>query len=165
MKYSSLIVLGAVLAATSSAAAQSDFKAAMQAMIPKVEKAFETKNMAYFEAIAAPDFVDKSMGQTLNRKQAMAEMKMQVNMTQSMKMHMKLVSAQASGSTGHAVLTGSASFTMKPGKDGKAHTMTTQFTEHQTWVRSGSGWKLKVLDEAMSNTKMDGKAMPKGAGG
>jgi len=164
MKHLSVLAFGMLLAASGSAA-QSDFKTFIKAMVPKVEKAFATKDYGFFDSVAAPDYVNKEMGQTLNRKQAMDEMKVSMAMTKSMKINLNLVSADASGGTGHAVLTGSASFVSKPDKSGKSHVMSAQFTEHQTWVRTGSKWKLKVQEDTFSNMTQDGKPMKPGKGG
>lgn len=165
MKLLSVVILGSLAAANGSAAGPSDFKAFMKAMVPKIQKAFATKDVAFFDSIAAPDFVDKSLGQTLGRRQAMKEMKAEMGSVKSMKLDMKLVSAEASGGIGRAVTAGNATFTTKPGKGGKSHVMSMRFIERQTWVRSGSTWKLKVLDETMSDGKMDGKPMRQGGAG
>jgi len=165
MKLVLAMAMGALTLGVASAKSNSDFNSFMKAMVPKVEKAFTSKDAAFFDSISSADFVDISMGQKLNQKQAMDEMKTSFKATKSMKMTMKLMNTKVSGNTGTAVVSGTATFAMPPGKDGKAHVMAMNFTENQTWVRTGSTWKLKVLEEKMNGGTMDGKPMPKGPGG
>ena len=103
----------------------------------------------------------------IKRSDAMMQMKSQFAMSQSMRTHFTLVSAKASGDTGVATVSGAATITMKPGKDGKAHTVSIQMQEKETWIKSGGGWKIKMLEviKPPQVTAMDGRPMSMGGPG
>ncbi len=137
----------------------SEFKAFMMKMLPRVDKAIETKNYKFFEAISAPDFTETDMGKTFNRKQAMAQMKQEMSTVKSSTCKFKLLSSNVSGNVGNANTFGSMTMVIKPMKKGdKNHTMHMDVWMKETWVKSGNGWKIQHLEEAKpSKVTRDGK--------
>lgn len=163
MKRTTITVLAATAAFASAFAgsADSDFKAFLQQELPKAEKAFNTKDIGYFERMSTSDFTEKEMGKTYNKAQSIAEMKSMASMTKTMKCKFKVLSAKTSGNTGIAMVSGHMECTTGPMSKGdkKNHSMVMDMWEKQTWVRDGKGWKMKGLEETKPmKLIMDGKS-------
>ena len=61
----SVLAATAILSACAlSFDANSDFKKFTASILPKVEKAFNTKDVSYFKSISTADFSETRMGQT-----------------------------------------------------------------------------------------------------
>jgi hypothetical protein len=156
------IVLGAAMCASAFAGdANADFAKFAKEMAPRAKRAFEAKNVKFFESTAAPDFVDKMMGQPMTRKQSMAEMKRMFDESKSIKADLKVLSTKASGNTGVAMTFGHMTIITKPTKqDPKSHKLVMDMWLKETWVRSGKTWKMKMIETAKPmKMMMDGKPM------
>ncbi len=138
----------------------SEFKKFMAATLPKAKKAFNSKDLKFFETTAAPDFVEKSMGKTVNRQQSMANMKQMFAGAKSMNCWFELQSASAKGGVGIAMTHSRMTAIMNPMKKGdkKTHAMKGEGWTKMTWVKMGKTWKLKMIEDAKpSKMTMDGK--------
>ncbi len=152
-----------ILASTSlgisafAADTSAQFRSYLNGMLPKLTKAFDTMDPKFFKAISAPDFTETVGGKTYTKEQAMQQMVQQFAMTKSMKCHFRILSAKASGNTGIAMTAGHFTSVLKPGQDGKTHTLMMDMWEKETWVKTGKGWKIKSLKEAKPpKSTMDG---------
>ncbi len=157
-----MILAGAMLCATAfSYDANSDFKKFMTSMIPKVEKAFKTGDLKFFEDISTADFTEKEMGKTYTKAESMAQMKQGLAMGKPSEVKFKLMSSKVMGNTATAVTSGHMVMMMKAQKPkDKAHRMVMDMWEKQTWVKDGKAWKIKMIEEAKpSKMTMDGKPM------
>lgn len=129
-------------------------------MMPKLVRAFETKDVAFFDRISTADFTEKYMGRTMTKKEAMAQMKTEMASVKAIKCSFKILSAKVMGNTGIAMTAGHMTMTSKPMGKEKSHKMVMDMWEKETWVRSGNGWKIKSLEEAKPMKMMvDGKPM------
>ncbi|GEM_PF-1352171 len=140
----------------------SEFKSFVTAMNMKIAKAFDNKDTKFFDSISTPDFTIVERGQTINRRQAMDEMKHQFAQTKTMTCSIKVLSVKLNGNTGTVATQGHAIIhpkNMNP-KDKKDHVITMDFWETQTWVKSGKTWKIsKLVETKPSKMMMDGKPM------
>ncbi len=129
--------------------ANSDFKMFLKRLLPTVTRAFETKNAKFFESISTPDFSESMGGKTTTRAESMAQMKQWFGMASNIKCSFKLLSSKADATMGTATFSDHTSFNMRPMKKGdKMHRIVMDMTEKQTWVRSGKGWKIKMIEQA-----------------
>ena len=150
-----------VCAGAYSRDANSDFKMFLMKLLPKAKRAFETKDVGFFDKMSTADFSESMGDKTSTKAQSMAEMKRWFGMSSNIKCSFKLLSAKADGSMGTATFADHMTFNMKPQKKGdKMHKVVMDMWEKQTWVRSGKGWKLKMIGQ-MKPMKMwmDGKPM------
>ena len=160
MKRFTSIALAAAALTTAAFAkdANSDFKRFLVQLLPKLEKAFATKDASWFDKITTDDFTETMMGQTITKQQAMAGMKQQFQTVESCKAKFKILTAKVVNGKGIATAAGNFTMIMKPGADKKKHTMTMSMRTKETWVRSGNAWKLQKLEEhGQGQMKMDGK--------
>jgi len=166
MKRLTLWILGGAMLSSFAAARDTDseFKAFMKATIPKLEKAFDTMDLGFFDKISTADFTDKANGQQTKKAEMLAQMKQQFAMTKTLKSNFKLLSTKASGNTGVAMTWAKATMTTKPQGKEKSHTMVVEMWEKQTWVRDGKSWKIKLL-EATKPVKMTMDGKPSKMGG
>jgi len=129
-------------------------------MVPKLERAFETRDLKFFNAISTPDFVDKEMGSAMTKAQAMEQMKMMFQMAKSINCHFNVMSTSVAGNNATLKASGHIVTVMKPQgpKDKKTHTMVIDMWTKETWVKAGTTWKIKMLEEAKpAKMTMDGK--------
>lgn len=162
MSRSILILCCASLAATSLAAdANSDFKSYMRRSLPKMARAFDHKDWAYFDKNSTADFTDVEMGHTLTKAQSMSQMKMGFQSASSIHTHFKLLTTKANGDNAVATTFGHMTMVMKPmGAKDKPHHMVVDMWETETYVRSGKGWKIKKFEQTKPmKMTMDGKAL------
>jgi hypothetical protein len=169
MKRTMMIGLAAMAAASAfSYDATKDFKSFLMRTMPKVEKAFLKGDTTFFDKISTDDFTDTEMGQTMNKKQSMAQMKQGMAMMKPSVCDLKLLSCSVKGGVGMAQTMMHMVATMMPMKKGdKAHKMVMDMWENETWVKSGSGWKIQKIAQAKPmKMTMDGKpADPSKMGG
>lgn len=126
--------------------------------MPKIVKALETGDMAFFDSISTADFTEKSMGRTMTKKQSMTRMKTEMAGIKTLKCSFKILSAKVMGNTGVAMTTGHMTMTTKPTAKQKSNAIVVDVWEKETWVRSGTGWKIKMLEEAKpAKMTVDGK--------
>lgn len=153
----------AALAALSLAVA-GELEAFLTAEMPKSKRAFETKNVGYFEAVSTPDFTYTDIaGKTQKKKEAIAGLKMMFDQSQSIKATMKLVSITENAGGGIVVVDNHYDTVTKPGPDKKSHRMEMSMTTKETWVKSGRKFKLKkIVETKVGKMLMDGKPMPAG---
>jgi hypothetical protein len=158
-----VLMLGAVCASAFSFDETADFKKFLDSVIPKLVKAFKTADVKFFETISTADFTETEMGQTVNKKQAMDQMKAMNKMGKVTECSFKVLSAKAANGKGTATTEGHSTMVVKPTKKGdKSHTMKVDMWYVENWVKAGNGWKIKSLTmdpkHPMKMT-MDGKPM------
>lgn len=158
-RFTSIVLAFAALTTFASARdANSDFKRFLKQLLPKLEKAFATKDASWFDKMTTPDFTEVMMGQTMTKQQAMAGMKQQFQTVESCKAKFQILTAKVVNGKGLASAKGNFIMIMKPGADKKKHTMTMSMKTKETWVRSGNAWKLQKLEEqGQGKMLMDGK--------
>ena len=139
--------------------ATADFKKFLMSEGQKSMKAFADKNIKYFETMSTADFTMTERGQKMDKKSSMAGLKQWFGMMKSIKASFKLTSAKSDGKTGVATMTSTMVGWTKPtANDKKSHKMEMTGYEKQTWVKKGSSWKLKSIEEAKpGKMTMDGK--------
>jgi hypothetical protein len=155
------VLAGAMIAASALSSDQTaEFKKFMMSMKPKVEMAFDHKDMKMFDQMSTKDFTETAMGHTMTKSQAMAEMKKEFATVKSVDCHLSLTSAKADKGTGTAFTTGHVVMMTMPDPKGKSHKVSVDMWEKQTWVKQGSTWKIKHLEQVKPPvTMMDGKPM------
>ena len=153
--FAAAVVVGSAFAHDANA----DFKKFLTGMLPKVVKAFETKNVKFFDSISTADFTETEMGKTMNKAESMAGMSQMFKSAKTIKCSFKLDSSSVKGDTGTAMTSGRMTAIMNPTKPkGKPSTMVADMWMKETWVKDGKGWKIKHIDEAKpSKMTMDGK--------
>jgi hypothetical protein len=159
-KWAAVVVcLAALECAAFASDSTASFKKFLVATEKKVAQAIQQKNVAYFEGITTPDYKDKSPHGTTTKAQTVAQMKQMFATCQSIKATIKIVATKVTGTTGTASVAGHIVFvSSKLFGDNKAHTFTIDEVENETWVRTGSTWKLKLTVENDSgNMTVDGK--------
>lgn len=160
MKRLTLLILGSAMICSVAAArdADSEFKAFMKALLPRLEKAFETKNVKFFEDISTADFQDKMGPQKMTKAQSMAEMRRQFKTMKSMDCSFKLVSTKVTGNTAVSLTHSKATMITLPEGNEKSHVMKAEMWEKETWVKVGKTWKIRILEQAKPMKMwMDGK--------
>ena len=138
--------------------ANADFKKFATGMIPKVEKAFAKKDIAFFTAMSTADFTIVDAGTEGQKKEAMAGLKGFFDAAKTIKATFKIKSSKSDGKTATLVLSNHTVATMKPQAEGaKSSQMTVDAIETQTWVKTSVGWRLKRLVRSEAKMTMDGK--------
>lgn len=138
-----------------------DYAKFMKAELPKLEKAFNTKDIGYFQKNSTDDFVSKENGRTMNKKESLAQMKQMFGMAQAIKTNFKVVSSSVKGNLGTAMVEGDAILHMKPMKAGeKGQTWQIHMWEKEVWQKVGKTWKMKSIEQSKPPTmKIDGKVV------
>jgi hypothetical protein len=166
LRKSSLVAALAV-GATTFAFAFGAFSNFLKAEMPKANKAFEAKNMGYFQAVSTPDFsYTDLLGNTQQKKGALAGLKAMFDSSQTIKVQTKLISVKENAQGGVCDLESKYDIVTKPGPDKKTHRMQMTSKTRETWVKQGRTYKLKHIKELKAESMMDGKPMPPpGSGG
>ena len=153
------LALAALTTVAMARDANSDFKKFLVQLMPRLEKAFATKDASFFDKMTTPDFTEVMMGQTFTKAQSMANMKQQFQTVESCKAKFKVLSSKVVGNNGFSSARGRFVMIMKPmSKGDKKHTMEIDMKTKETWVRTPAGWKLKKLEElGKGKMLMDGK--------
>jgi hypothetical protein len=153
---SSLVSLFALAAASSSNA---DFKKWLTGFSKQVSAAFAKKDAAFFERISTPDFsYTDSAGRKEDKKTSMANMRQMFAMSDSVQAEFKVLSVSVKGNTARANVDGHFVTVMKPGEDGKKHTMDMTTHTMETYKKSGKTWLIqKIVETRPGKALMDGK--------
>lgn len=159
------IVAGLATISMAAFAFAGEFKRFISAETPKGFKAFQTKNLAYFQNVSTDDFVYVGTGgEKQNKKQSMASLKQMFDEAKSIIAGGRIKSTKENAKGGTVEMENSYDILLKPGKDGKPHRMQMQSWTRETWVLVGNTYKVqKIEDLKPSKMMMDGKpmAMPK----
>lgn len=138
--------------------ATSDFKKYMAEMKPKVEKAFATKDIKFFEENTTSDFTETMNGKKTTKKESMKGLKDFFAMCKSIKTSMKVMSCSVKGSSATATISSHLVAVMNPmQKGGKPMTIVMDSTEKQIFEKTGTSWKLKALEQVKVKGTLDGK--------
>src|SRR6188474_2373298 len=135
-RFLSILLATSALATLATARdANSDFRTFLNRLLPKLEKAFATRDAKFFDNISTSDFTETMMGQTFTKAQSMAQMKQQFKTVESCKAKFKILSAKVQGGNGLATAAGHFVMVMKPmAKGDKKHTMVMDMKTKETWV-------------------------------
>ncbi|MDR3688654.1 MAG: hypothetical protein P4L46_04685 [Fimbriimonas sp.] len=151
--------------AVASATAQSSPKSALTPIYDKMDSLGMKKDIAgmvsFTTKICTKDCVFiQSPGQKKKVSELLADMKSQMAMIDkvvSSKTH--IVSTTVKGSTVVAKVSSVMAFTTAKGPDGKVHRFDVQSVDEDTWVKSGSSYKLKISSTVKMTVKQDGKVV------
>lgn len=167
MKKLLALTLATALAVTGWAQTQKEFVAHLTKVESAAIKAFEKKDIKWFENASSADFTYTAHdGAKSDKKTSMAGMTQMFGMAEKIKVFQKRGAVSLKGSTGTAVYDGTFHVTMKPGPDKKTHVMTIKGKTKETWKKVGSQWKLtNITDIGPQTYLMDGKPMNTGGGG
>lgn len=145
----------------------SDFKKWYVKESPKMVKAMEGKNIAFFEKCSTADFTYKEgSGKVSKKKEALTGLKQMMDTTETIKYKYKIEAVKSAKGGMTVDLLNEYNMTMKPGPDKKKHVMWMEARTRETWVKTGGKWLLKnITDVGTPKMKMDGKPMPAGAMG
>jgi ketosteroid isomerase-like protein len=143
-----------------------EFKAYMNAMTPKVVKAFEKEDIGFFEKISTPDFKTKEGPTVMNKQQSMAQLKSMFGMASNIKAKFKMVSVKLVGKDGVVVTDGSYTMDMAT-PDGKTHKMAMQQRMTEKYRKTPKGWMIYMIENHPGGKMtMDGKPFdPSSLGG
>jgi len=157
-----LLVIGiGGLVAAQAGDLKSEFTKWYKAGIPKLEKAFETKNIQFFESVATKGFTYRSFsGQVEQRAGAMAGLKQMFQMMNTIDCSFTMGKVSVKGSTATVEATGKFKCTMKDPQTSKSHKLDTTTYERQTWVKQGGKWMISgIVEYKQAVVLLDGKAV------
>jgi|SRR5579862_8636162 len=134
-------------------------RAAMEQKQKDFIKAFKAKDMTWFDKNAAADFVAiDGRGKKYNRQESMGQMKMLFSGLKVEQLDSTIQGIKPQGKDllvkTYSVLKGTLT-----GTGGKSQKLVDQSTDEETWVKSGSGWKLKLDKTVSEKATLDGKAI------
>lgn len=159
------IMAGLATISVAAFAFAGEFKKFIMAETPKGFRAFQMKNLAYFQNVSTDDFVYVGMGgQKQGKKESMASLKQMFDQAKTIVAGGRVKSTTENAKGGAVEMESSYDILLKPGKDGKTHRMQVQSWTRETWVQVGNAYKVqKIEDLKPSKMMMDGKpmAMPK----
>jgi hypothetical protein len=138
---------------------------ALQANYDRISAAFRAHKPEVMDSMLAPDAtITTPNHQTWNRARIISDFGRQSAMMKDATWQRKVVSVTVHKNEAVATVKGNfhGSFT---GQDGKPHVFDLDSLTVDTWVRSGSAWKLKHADTRDLKPKIDGKAPPPGMRG
>ncbi len=132
-----------------AASSDGDFKKFITAEIPKMNMAFNKKDVSYFEKVGTDNFTETQGGKTAKKAEAMASLKQLFSMASSIDCKYSILSCASKGNTGTVLMHGILKTTMPAATaKGKSQSMVMDMTEKQTWVKVGKNWKISSLSEA-----------------
>lgn len=128
----------------------------------ETSKAFEDRDIRYFESIWADDYKLTQQGLTDSRKMALAAIRTLYQITSSIKYETKLKVASLAGPSGTAINHVHMIYVMKPpaanGKsDTKPQVWDIKMQETQTWIQVKGNWKLASSKWDEYRLQIDGK--------
>lgn len=157
MKRASLIFL---LATSCFAAAQTEaeFKAASIKMCAGYKKAFEARDIKFFENTSTSDFVYIDFEKNKQTKsQSMASMKSLFSSAKTLTVQITCGKYSFAKGVGKHVTTSKATVTLLD-KDKRSHTLVVTTTTEETLKRVGGVWKVSMVRELSKPiATMDGK--------
>ena len=143
--------------AAAAVVVNADVRAELQKEYDRYIKAYKSHDLKTLDAMATPDFKMKMGNTVMDRTQAMAMMKQEfASMPKGGEATVKVGKITTKGNTVIAVSTGSFKNKMK-GPDGKWHQMAGSGKSRETFVKTPSGWKIKLVEQLSMSMTMDGK--------
>jgi len=158
------LMMGAALALSALAMAQ-DVKGSLGRSYGELNGLILKKDVAgmkkLFGSIAHKDFVYVHKdGRKQSGPEMLNEMTSQLGMvTKVNRSTTKINKVEVKGSTAVATVTSAYAMTMV-GPDKKSHRIAGQTLTHDTWTKTASGWKLKMVKTVKETATFDGKPMP-----
>lgn len=146
LAFASIVVCG--LASAYAGDTKTEFTKWYRAGIPKLEKAFETKDLRFFDSVASTGFTYKAFtGEVQKRTDALAGLKQMFTMMDTIdcKFTMGKVAVKGTGATVDA--TSKFRCTMKDPQTKKIHKLDTTTYERQSWVKQGGKWMIAGIVE------------------
>ena len=139
------ILLGAV---GMSKDATADFRKFFLGHNPRLIKAFEKKDIGYFETMATDDFIDKEGGKAARKKQALVELKQTFDTAKTINYRIELLSARATKDQAVANVHQVMSLELWPRKHKREGTkMVMEMWTKETWVNTKAGWKIRIVED------------------
>lgn len=166
MRLQFITILAALGILAAVAPAQGERKA-MEDMEKAFEKAIRTKDLSWFEKVAAPDYHETGVdGKVVNRSQSIAMMKQQfASGGKVTKMDAKIVKVTTKGKTTVALLNMVMEMSMTMPNAKKPSVIKSSMTYEETWTNNKGVWHIHHLKSLKESATLDGKPMPKGAMG
>ena len=161
MKMGAVIVAAALIVSGAVGQGKGSDRATFETMYNQAERQFAKKDVAAITKSMTPDFTETSMGQTMNKAQAVKGLKQFLGMFTTVKCELTIKSCKVNGNT--AVVTNSAhlwGMGMPDPKTKKLHKVDATRGEECTWVKVKGQWMLKHIKGSNEKMMMDGKAMP-----
>lgn len=158
MKRITLICLLAAVSSLAPAQTEIEFKAAAIKMCTEYKKAFESRNIKFFEATSTSDFtyIDFEKKKQ-NRAQTMESLKGLFATAKTLAVQVTCGKYSFSKGVGKHVNTMKATVTMLD-KDNKSHTIVITSTTEDTLKKVGGTWKVAMVREISKPTMtVDGK--------
>lgn len=154
-----LLLTACVAGLIGQALAADDLKTFLMKDMPKMEKAFLTGDVSYFDKASTADFTMTEMGRTMTKKESLQQMAEMNKMYKMTKVKVKILSAVTKGNKGTAKTTMHTEMVSLPAKKGdKTHVITTESYYTETYVRVGNSWKIqKIVPTKPGKMLMDGK--------
>lgn len=158
-------MFAATIAVLPALASAEDARKAMEVQQKAFEKAILTKDVAWFEKTAAPDYHETSeKGIVTKRKEALAMMKMMLESGGTKKVEGKILKAWTKGKYTMCLSDVRMVMDMKQPGAKKADTYDSAMRMEETWSKVGGKWQLHHIKTVSSKTLMNGKPMPGGMG-
>lgn len=171
MKCVSLILTAASLAVTAGACladASADAKRSIQASTDKAMQLIVKHQYEGLAKLCTPDCKFTEAGQTMGLKESLATLKAEMAVTKDVKMSSTVLTCKVNGDTAECTSRDVMSAKVK-GPDKKWHTLNTDGTSRQTFVKKGGKWLMKSNASVTQKTLQDGKpfnpAEQRGTGG
>ncbi|HZT41650.1 MAG TPA: nuclear transport factor 2 family protein [Chthonomonadaceae bacterium] len=157
----------ALLAGTTAAARADDtgVRRALQTNYDRISAAFRAHKPQVMASLLAPDATLTTPDhKTWNRARILSDFGRQSSRIKGATWSRKIVSVDVHKNEAIATVKGHFHGTFS-GQDGKPHVFELDALTVDTWVRSGSAWKLKHADTRELKSKIDGNAPPAGMSG
>jgi ketosteroid isomerase-like protein len=156
-----LLAVGAVTAHADDAAVRK----ALQANYDKISAAFKAADPSVMDSMLAPDAtLTTPDGKTWDRAKIISDMGRQSKMMKDARWNRTVTSVEVHKNEAVATVHGTFHGQFN-GRDGKPHIFDLKSLTIDTWIKSGSAWKLKHAGTKELNPTMDGKPLPPGMGG
>ena len=160
----SLVALSLCLMGTglrpATADATSDARKAIEDTLTKMTAAVNKRDVKGYAQYLTEDFVNISKsGPRKTKQQEVAQMSSVFQQSKSVKYAAKVQKFALQNGTGVATVGISVAIGLPNPQTKKDVKMTGEAVEEFTWVKSGSGWKLKQEKEKSSKMMLDGKPL------
>jgi hypothetical protein len=147
------------LAAAHAGDAKAEFAKWYKAGIPKLERAFETKDIRFFDSVASTGFTYKAFtGEVQKRTDALAGLKQMFAMMDTIDCKFTMGKVSVKGTKATVDATSKFRCTMQNPQTKKTHKLDTTTYERQSWVKQGGKWMISgIVEYKKPIVLLDGK--------
>lgn len=144
-------------------ASAEDLKKVAESHEAAFRKAIMTKDMKWFEEVAAPDYHEvMRSGKRTTRAESISMMKQSFGMFKVKSITTKVKKVTPSGNGMKVLIDCHMVASMPNPQTKKNSTMESQMSYQETWSKVKGKWMIHELKSLTSITKMDGKVIPGG---